>query len=313
MREIVWRPGSELYEYPVGSIVTGVSLTEREIARVVAYGEGFVERGDTAWLVSLDRIMSEYDPAKDHPVYYCSRHKKLEDGSHRILARKRKGITTVDVQMGGGCWRSVKLGSDDAILSRCRAAIGGDGKDYNWVSACHRLKWPEINGRVDFLDKSVLDVGCQSGFSSFMAYMRGAHPIHGIDTRPALIEICKIVRKQLKVDVAEQEFEVAGAEGDYGEHDVTIFMGLPHYFKPGVYERLIDKFARLSRETLILELRVSLALDPVLTVRGPQTLASESWLRQRLGGLGFSTENHIIKRRELESRQVWICKRERVT
>lgn len=307
---VAWKRGSTLSDYPVGVIVLGVPLENEEIQRVIKYGEKFVRQGNKNWIASLDRIVKEYDPSKDLPIYFCRRTNQLEDGSHRALARKIRGGKTIDVEIGGAYWKAAQYGSNESILAKCKAAIGGMvGKDARWATACLQLKWPEIIGRVGFLHKSVLDVGCQSGLSSFMAYMRGAHPVHGIDIRSDLIEICKVAQKKLNVDPEEVSFRVSGADNGCVEHDITFFMGLPHYFIPGAYESMIEKFAGLSRGTLILELRVSNVAEPKLTTRGTQTLASESWLHQRIARLGFGTENHTIHRKADESRQVWICKR----
>jgi len=54
---------------------------------------------------------------------------------------------------------------------------------------------PEDLAGIGFQGKSVLDLGCNLGFYSFLAKRAGAATVHGLDIDPQAIELCTLLQK----------------------------------------------------------------------------------------------------------------------
>ncbi len=59
---------------------------------------------------------------------------------------------------------------------------------------------PDDLAGLDFKGKSVLDLGCNLGFYSFLARRAGAEPVVGLDVDPAAIELCTLLQKMYAMD-----------------------------------------------------------------------------------------------------------------
>tara|TARA_Y100001970_G_C14234383_1_gene860821 strand:- start:2264 stop:2962 length:699 start_codon:yes stop_codon:yes gene_type:complete len=81
-----------------------------------------------------------------------------------------------------------------------------------------RIKW---FNEFDFLDKTVLDIGCNSGQYSFHAKKSGARRVIGIDVNEKRIYQAKMLAINEGLDV---EFHSAGIEqaADFGRFDIVI-------------------------------------------------------------------------------------------
>ena len=81
-----------------------------------------------------------------------------------------------------------------------------------------RIKWFD---EFDFSDKTVLDIGCNSGQYSFNAKKAGASSVTGIDVNENRIYQAKMLALNEGLDV---EFHLAGIEqvADFGKFDIVI-------------------------------------------------------------------------------------------
>ena len=72
---------------------------------------------------------------------------------------------------------------------------------------CHRPtsseRWNLIKAETNFRGKSVLDLGCATGFFSFKAEQAGASYVLGVDHDPKAIAVCQVVVEAFKVKNAE--------------------------------------------------------------------------------------------------------------
>lgn len=72
---------------------------------------------------------------------------------------------------------------------------------------CHRPnsaeRWNLIAAETDFRGKSVLDLGCATGYFSFKAIEAGASYVLGVDHDPKAIVVCQAAIKAFKVKNAE--------------------------------------------------------------------------------------------------------------
>ena len=65
---------------------------------------------------------------------------------------------------------------------------------------------PEDLAGIDFQGKSVLDLGCNLGFYSFLAKRAGAASVHGLDIDPQAIELCTLLQKMYGHGLADMRF-----------------------------------------------------------------------------------------------------------
>jgi len=111
----------------------------------------------------------------------------------------------------------------------------------------------------DLTGKRVLDIGCNAGFYSFVARLRGASSVLGLDYFPHCVEQAKLFRDILQLDV---EFGQADGENlvpqDYGTFDFVIDCGvLYHLHNP---MKFLGNMAQLTSGVMFLE--TEMLLDP---------------------------------------------------
>jgi tRNA (mo5U34)-methyltransferase len=116
----------------------------------------------------------------------------------------------------------------------------------------------------DLSGKSVLDIGCNAGFYSTWAWLRGARRVVGIDRSPHYIDQALLVREVLGLTSAEIEFRVADGHdltADAEVFDVVINMGVVYHLQNPM--DFLTKIARLTRELMFLE--SEMLIDPALS------------------------------------------------
>jgi 2-polyprenyl-3-methyl-5-hydroxy-6-metoxy-1,4-benzoquinol methylase len=88
-----------------------------------------------------------------------------------------------------------------------------------------------LMGRLDFVGKRVLDIGCRDGFFSFHAERRGAADLVGIDTCLSLGAVELIIPHfQSKVRMIELSlYELNAAE--HGVFDIVLFCGVLYHLR----------------------------------------------------------------------------------
>lgn len=131
------------------------------------------------------------------------------------------------------------------------------------------LRWEPIRNCVDFVDKFVLELGCNMGLFSLFAMAHGARRALGIDKDNEIIEVASLLGKSLGID-ANFECVDLGLSPDWEEKlkgaDIVIAMSLIHWLPNK--ERVL-KFLGQHREVIY---------------EGHATLSSEIL---RLNSIGF--------------------------
>jgi 2-polyprenyl-3-methyl-5-hydroxy-6-metoxy-1,4-benzoquinol methylase len=114
----------------------------------------------------------------------------------------------------------------------------------------------------DFTGKRVLDIGCNAGFYSFAARLRGARSVLGLDYFQHCVDQSKIFRDILQLDV---EFRQADGENlvpeDLGAFDFVINTGVLYHLQNPM--RFLSNAARLTSGCMFLE--TEMLTDPKLT------------------------------------------------
>ena len=106
---------------------------------------------------------------------------------------------------------------------------------------------------ADLTDKTVLDIGCNSGFYSFELKRRGAAHVLGVDHDPAYLAQARFAREQLGIEVEFMQGDVydidrlvAGQQFDY-----VVFMGVLYHLRHPLYA--LEKVAGLVRGRLLFQ------------------------------------------------------------
>jgi len=118
--------------------------------------------------------------------------------------------------------------------------------------------WDHFGFPADFSGKTVLDVGCNSGFFSLVAKLRGAKQVMGVDRRIDRIDQARLMREITGIDV---DFQVgAGQDLDegVGPFDFTINTGVMYHLQDPMH--FLAHIARMTREAMFVE--SELLIDP---------------------------------------------------
>jgi len=118
-----------------------------------------------------------------------------------------------------------------------------------------QTKFEQLTPNIDFTDKTVLDIGCNTGMLGYLALQAGARQVTGIDTDIATIE-------QARKIFPELTFRCEQAEEVYGNYDIIIASGMLHYIKD--LDTLFELFARCAKQ-VICDLWINESVDNVFT------------------------------------------------
>lgn len=135
-------------------------------------------------------------------------------------------------------------------------------------STCVRLQ--ELNWTADvFKDKSVLDIGCNSGILSLYANKLGAKSVKAVDVQTPFVEFFSSVVKEHKLPITVECTGFNDLKSDTHAADVVLFMEVLHWIvdQKGTIEDAIYKVASLTGETLYLETPWD-ASEPSIAKRG---------------------------------------------
>ena len=113
----------------------------------------------------------------------------------------------------------------------------------------------------DFTGKTVLDFGCNAGFYSFTAKLRGAASVLGIDYFQHCVDQALLVRDILGVDVEFRQGDGEDPQAALGTSDILINTGVIYHLQNPM--RFLSNMARLTRELMFLE--SEMLVDPGLS------------------------------------------------
>jgi tRNA (mo5U34)-methyltransferase len=106
---------------------------------------------------------------------------------------------------------------------------------------------------ADLTGKTVLDIGCNSGFYSFELKRRGAAYVLGVDHDPAYLAQARLARAQLDLDVEFMQGDVYDIHHIVGgrQFDYVVFMGVLYHLRHPLYA--LEKVASLVRGRLLFQ------------------------------------------------------------
>lgn len=182
------------------------------------------------------------------------------------------------------------------------------GRDFKWITSCALFKWPIINLHVDFIDKSVLDVGCHAGYSCFESVRKGAKIAVGFDKDNKFFRIGEHLSKYYDVS-RKIRFETLDltVERPSVEYDIILCLGTLHTFEKELYLEILGWMNSISKKTIVLESRID--DSPVSSIKNENknTIPTGGWLDENQREAGFKKlASHIWNDKNWGKRILWI-------
>jgi 2-polyprenyl-3-methyl-5-hydroxy-6-metoxy-1,4-benzoquinol methylase len=103
----------------------------------------------------------------------------------------------------------------------------------------------------DFTGKTVLDIGCNAGFYSFVTLIRGARSVVGIDSTVHYVEQARLLNEILGLDVEFREDDGHRLDERFGSFDVVLNTGVIYHLQNPM--DFLTRMARMTRQTMYLE------------------------------------------------------------
>jgi tRNA (mo5U34)-methyltransferase len=114
----------------------------------------------------------------------------------------------------------------------------------------------------DLTGKSVLDIGCNAGFYSMAARVRGATSVLGIDQVPHCLDQARLIRDILRLENVDfQQNDGHNLDEAFGTFDVVINTGVIYHLQNPM--DFLNRMGRMTREMMYLETEV--LVDPKFT------------------------------------------------
>jgi protein-L-isoaspartate O-methyltransferase len=110
----------------------------------------------------------------------------------------------------------------------------------------------------DFTGKTVLDIGCNSGFYSFAAKLRGARSVLGVDYFQHCVDQATLMREILQVDVDFRQGDGETLRQGLGPFDIVLNTGVIYHLQNPM--QMLSNMAALTGELMFLE--SEMLLDP---------------------------------------------------
>jgi len=266
------------------------------------------------WGPRVRYLAENWDKEKLLPVYYCQTCGVVEDATHRMAAAKILGIETLPLTVGRECWkqrREVHRLSTTPFKAAIEEARTGNSQDTLWVDACSIKKWFRFGPRIDWSGKTVLDIGCQCGYSVYQACKYGAREAIGWDTRAQILKAAELVRPVFpNAPAIFKHKNFLTDMADAPQVDVVMCLGCAHYFPEADYERGIRGLFNHSDKWVILELR-QCKKDGPTPIYTSQSIATKTWLSKTAESMGFGLFDYWEREKESrpkrkDLRAIWI-------
>lgn len=127
-----------------------------------------------------------------------------------------------------------------------RLETPGDYRCAEWLAALDARGLPH-----DLRGKTVLDVGCNAGFYSFVAMARGAASVTGIDSDPYFLAQAELVREIVDLPAAFERMDVRDLDPSVGTFDVVLCTGLLYHLQDPM--AALNRLCAVTRELLYIE------------------------------------------------------------
>ena len=155
---------------------------------------------------------------------------------------------------------------------------------------------PQDLSRIDFRGKTVVDLGCNFGYYTFMVKEAGARHVTGIDRDPRIIQGCRRLKDLWDVgNVTFVAGDIASSNG-IGSYDTGMmidFIGKATVIS-GDFKGYLDVLERLSQKEMILSIRPAYNVRKHLDndIEGLTQKYPEDFLRHN----HFQTLDYVLER-----------------
>lgn len=144
--------------------------------------------------------------------------------------------------LGDGYWyHNIDLGQG---IQTAPEDPGGKHARYLWS-----LFRPYIPG--DLTGKTVLDIGCWSGFFAIEFKKLGASKVIGVDELPGRIDQARFAAEVLGLDIQYQVMSAYNVDKLGTEFDYIVFLGLLYHLRHPLY--MLDKLAGMLKGTMLFQ------------------------------------------------------------
>jgi tRNA (mo5U34)-methyltransferase len=121
------------------------------------------------------------------------------------------------------------------------------------LASLHRFGYP-----TDFSGKTVLDIGCNSGFYSFAAKLRGARSVVGIDYFQHCVDQAMLMQEILQIDVDFRQGDGESLRDGVDAVDVVLNTGVIYHLQNPM--QFLTNMAQVTREVMVVE--SEMLIDP---------------------------------------------------
>lgn len=218
------------------NVQTVMDLAAFKPARVVEDKRFYLVKvnGEYGWAVRWDRSRQRRD--RWEIISKTAFPEATKDGMIRLEVMERWGDEQVEAWANGLQW------FQSFPWSPQRADSG--------------MVWDAIKDRVDWRNKSVLDIGCNFGFYSFQASRAGAR-VRGIDKNENVIKTAQLINDHIEMQDVQFSALPVQAVGR-PVVDVLLYFSVQHQFDRGYakLKKYLNTFWALTRECVFVELIV---------------------------------------------------------
>lgn len=155
---------------------------------------------------------------------------------------------------------------------------------------------PQDLSRIDFRGKTVVDLGCNFGYYSFMVKKAGARHVTGIDRDPRIIQGCRLLKNLLRIEEITFVASDIAASNGIGSYDTGMmidFIGKATVIT-GDFKDYLNVLERLSQKEMILSIRPKYDINKHLgnDIEGLSQKYPEDFLRHNQ----FHTLDYVYER-----------------
>jgi tRNA (mo5U34)-methyltransferase len=124
-------------------------------------------------------------------------------------------------------------------------------------------RWRILDSLVpkDLRGKSVLDIGCNSGFFSLEMKKRGADRVVGVDFMPHLLAQARFASHWFDLPLELYECDAYNVQSLGSRFDIVVFVGVLYHLKHPLYA--LEKIASICDETMYFQSMVRGPLDDI--------------------------------------------------
>lgn len=176
---------------------------------------------------------------------------RVRPAAHKPASAAPAAGAQDDISLLRQAWSLASLSDDGVSEAKAYYALTYKGVhlpgDRPWC-----LRWEPIRRSVDFKNKRLVELGCNSGLLSSYAMIHGATSATGADYDAQLVESAKHVARALKSGAEFHRVDVAadpGWEEKLGTGDIATALSLVQWLAPDAQERVL-RFLGRHREVL---------------------------------------------------------------